>query len=331
MTEQPQASSPSSLSEDEKALLRRCYRVRRITDEEIVFRIEPASGKAAWFTMFWFLMMGGLVVARWADVPHDAPSAAWILLGVFPVFLFTWLVGRMPCSLIVKRGARSMNTVFHDGAWTIKLPSGSSPAEWGFPTASVPVRPKSDEVERATASEILERFSGSSLAEPRGDSFLPLLDQCAADVVGCDDQSISIANFGSARQWVVATGVSLFVFGPFGAAFWMFFVSDQPKTLLWGGLASALGAAWVMFDGRASSVATFLKGKRKVRLQHRGEEQMFDVHEDAVGIGGENNDYVAVGQAFSCSPRCGTQQLLAAFFRKYLSPPRVPPKPMTDT
>jgi hypothetical protein len=48
MTEETQAPLPSPLTEDEKALLCRCCRVRRIKDDEIVFALEgPALGKAA--------------------------------------------------------------------------------------------------------------------------------------------------------------------------------------------------------------------------------------------------------------------------------------------
>jgi hypothetical protein len=331
MTDQPQASSPPPLSEEEKARLRRCYRIRRITDDEIAFRIEPASGKAAWFTMLWFVMMGGVIVGRWAGVPSDAPSAAWMLLGVAPTFLIMWLAGRRSSSLVVGRGARSMDVVFHDGRWTIKLPRGSSPAEWGGSTATVPIRWKSDEVERVAASEVLERFSGSSLSEPREDTFLPLLNQCNADVVGYNDQSVSIANFSSARQWVVAAGVALFI-APTMVIFWMVFVSTGSSSILVSGLLSALGGSWILYDGRASSVATFLKGKRKVVLHRRGIEHTHDVSEDAVRTVGEHGEFVGVGQVFSCSPAYGTAELLAGFLRKYLSPAKATKaKPTMDT
>ena len=330
MSDEGSSSSPP-LTEDEKALLRRCYRIRRITDDEIVFRIEPASDKAAWLTMLWFVLMGVVIVCRWAGVPTDAPSAAWTLLGVVPTFLIMWLAGRRSCSLVVKRGARSMDVVPHDGRWNIQLPRGSSPAEWGFPTATVPIRWKSDEVERVTASEALERFSGSSLSEPCEESFLPLLDQCNADVVGYDDQSVSIANFGSARQWVVAIGLAFFA-SPILATFWMVFVSTEPSAILLSGLLSTLGGAWIMYDGRASSVATFLKGERKVVLHRRGIEQTLDIHEDTVRTVGEHGEYVGVGQVFSCSPAYGTAETLAAFLRRYLAPAKTPKaKPMTDT
>jgi hypothetical protein len=332
MTDEIQAPLLPSLTEEDEALLRRCYRIRRITSDEIVFSIEAASmGKAGWFTMMWFIEMSGIIVSRWMDVPRAAPSAAWILLGVLPVFWLIWLAGRMPCSLIVKRGARSMDVVLHEDRWTIHLPHGSSPAEWGFSTATVPVRSKSDEVERVKASEILERFSGSSLSEFREDSFLAFLDRCNLDVVGYDEESLSIANFGSARQWVVGVGIGLLFCCPFAGFVWMDFVADDPKALLLGGLLSALGSAWIMYDGRAPSVATFVKGKRRVCLQRRGNKRTFDVHEDAVRVGGENNCDVIVGQAFSCSPSYGTHQLLAGFFRKYLSPLRMPPKSTTGT
>jgi hypothetical protein len=323
MTEQPQPSRPAPLSEDEKALLRRCYRIRRITDDEIVFPIEAATlGKAGFFSMVWLFEMSAIILFRWMDVPRDAPSAAWTLLGILPGFLLIWLVGRKSSSLVVRRGVRSMEVIRHDGRWTIHLPHGSSPAEWGFPSSGVPARLRSDDVERVAASEVLERFSGSSLSETREDSFLGILDRCRLDVVGYDEASFSVMNFCSARQWVGGVGLALLLGGPFAGLVWMDFVADDPRALMFGGLLGILGSASIMFDSRASSVATFLKGKRSVRVQHRSRERTFDVHESAVSVGGENNYDVIVGQAFSCSPSNGTQELLVGFFRKYLSRPR---------
>jgi len=329
MTDQLQASSPPTLAEEEKALLRRCYRIRRITDDEIVFPIEAANmGRAGWLTMLWFLLMGCAVVLRWTEVPRDAPSAAWMLLGAFPTFLLMWLAGRRPTSLIVKRGGRSMEVVLHDGRWAIQLPHGTSPTEWDFPTAKIPVRWKSDEVERVSASEILEHFSGSSPSEPCGGGFLPLLEQCNADVVGYDEGSVSIANFGSARQWVVAIGLGLLMASPVVGMFWRAFGSDEPKALLICAVLSAFGGAWVMYDGRASSVATLLKGKRQVRLLRRGVERTLHVHEDAVRVvtDGDAGELVIVEGALSFSPICGTANLLAGFLRKYVIPPATPSK-----
>ncbi len=319
------AQTPAAhLTEDEKALLRRCYRIKKISDDEIVFPLTaPAIAKAAWFTMFWFLLALFLVIARWVD-SKLGPSIPWLLLGAFPTFFLIWLADRGRRFLVLKRGTRSMFIDLGDGQWTIELPHGCSPADWDFPTASVPARVTSDEVERVEASAILERFLGASLGEDSERSFLPLLAESGADVVGYDENSVSIANFGSARQWVVGVGVAMLT-AP-GIAFFPFVFLPTYATVIAvaAAILSTLGPCWIVYDGRRASVATFRKGKREVFLRHRGTVRTFDAHEGAVRVVGDGDagELVIVQGVFSCSPICGTANLLAGFLRKYLAPPK---------
>jgi hypothetical protein len=335
MSDTSQAPSPPLLTENEKALLRRCYHIKKITDDEIMFPLTaPSIAKAAWFTMFWFLLAFGVVIFRWIDT-RPGPSITWTLLGVFPTFFFIWLSDRRASVLVLRRGDRSMTIDLGDGRWAIDLPHGCSPVDWDFPTASVPVRLTSDEVERVDASDLLERFSGSSLGEGAEKTFLPLLGECGADVVGYDQNSVSIANFGSARQWVVGIGVGALLGAPAIALF--SFVFDAPSAYAPGiatasGILSMLGPCWLVYDGRRASVATFQRGKRKVFMRHRGATRTYDVHEGAVRVVGDGDagEFVVVPPVFSCSPICGTANLLAGFLRKYLAPQKEA-SPTTET
>lgn len=321
-----EAQTPAvHLTEDEKAVLRRCYRIKKISDDEIVFPLTaPAIAKAAWFTMFWFLLACSPVIIRWEETT-PGPSISWTLLGVFPTFFLIWLADRGRRFLVLKRGTRSMVIDLGDGQWTIELPHGCSPADWDFPTASVPARVTSDEVERVEAWAILERFSGSSLGEDSEKSFLPLLAESGADVVGYDENSVSIANFGSARQWVVGVGVAMLGTPPVVASFLLiFFPIHATLMAVVSGILSALGPCWLVYDGRRASVATFLKGRREVFLRHRGTVRTYDIHEGAVRVVGDGDagELVMVHGVFSCSPICGSANQLAGFLRKYLAPPK---------
>jgi hypothetical protein len=325
MTE-PAEAAQTPLSGDDKALLRRCFNVKRITDDEIVFPITaPSIAKATWFTMLWLLMAMLPVIIHWCDAKTGAPIS-WLLLGAFPTFFLIWLADYRSRFVVIKRGARSMVVDLGDSQWTIKLPHGCSPADWGFATASVPVRIGSDEVERVDAWEILERFSGSSLGEKSGKSFLPLLDDAGADVVGYDEDSVSIANFGSARHWVVLIGILMLGTPPFLLTYFFVFGGSNHVSVMAivSGLLSTLGPCLIVYDGRATSVATFLRGKRKVVRHHRGTVRTCDVHESTVRIvsDGDASELVMVSDVFSCAPAGGSANLLAGFLRKYLAEAR---------
>lgn len=332
MTDDIQAPVLPPLTEDEKALLRRCYRIKKITDHEIVFPLTaPAIAKAAWLTMFWFLGLGALVFLLWMGrtVGGQRPSLAWVLIGIVPAFLCIWLAVRKRSRLVLQRGGRNIIVYLGDGSWTIHLPQGVSPADWDFPTASVPVRGRSDKVEQVQASEILGRFSGFSLSETSENSFLPLLENCGADVVGYDENSVSLANFGSLRSWVFLVGVLLYG-SPLLVAMAIPFILDrlQMMAVVFGtvgsGIVGIFGGCLLGWDSRPASVATFRKGKRQVLFRHRGTVSIHDVHEGAVRVVGDGDagEFVVVHGVFSCSPICGTANLLAGFLRKYLAPPR---------
>ena len=324
MSDTSQSASPPLLTENEKALLRRCYHIKKITDDEIVFPLTaPSIAKAAWFTMFWFLLALMPVSVRWVD--HKlGPSISWLLLGVFPTFFLIWLADQGRRFLVLKRATRTMLIDLGDGRWTIDLPHGCSPADWDFPTASVPVRMTSDEVERVEAWAILQRFSGSSLSEKGESSYLPILEKCGADLVGYDEESISIANFGSARQWVACAGAAMLAAPTIAMCCYLLLPTNTPAIAVVTGILSTLGPCWIVYDGRRASVATFLKGKREVFFRHRGTVRTYDVHEGAVRVVGDGDagELVVVPGVFSSSPPCGTANLLAGFLRKYLAPPK---------
>jgi hypothetical protein len=77
MSDEPRPSMPPPLTEDEKALLRRCYRVRSISDHAIVFPLAPAKDKAAFMTFAWLLCVGFFLGRRWGVVLKEAPSSLW--------------------------------------------------------------------------------------------------------------------------------------------------------------------------------------------------------------------------------------------------------------
>ena len=332
MSDEPQASVPSPLSYDETALLRRCYRVGKITDEEIVFPVAVvASAKAAWLTMFWFACLAVFLICRWGDIPKEAPSLVWLLLGVFPTYGLIWLAAHRPSHVILKRGTRTMIVDLSDGRWTIQLPQGVPPANWDFPTASIPVRVGADEVERVNAGEVLERFVGLSPSDPMDTtSALGLLEECGADVVGYDDDNVSIANFGSGRSIAILVGLILLcgpmlysVIVPFVELASRSDVSAPPLSLsiiLTAG--GSLGGVLIALDSRPSSVATFRRGKRQVHLLRRGRDHVYEIHESAVSVisDGDVGELVSVPEVFSCSPINGTANLLAGFLRRHLAP-----------
>jgi hypothetical protein len=325
MSEPLHSMAARPLTADEKALLRRCCPVRRITDDEIVFRLEnPALGKALWLTFVWALWMLAPVAAGWTG---DGQSVAWIYLGIFPTFLLTWLAASGRAQLLLARGGRTMTTVLRDGRWTIHLPRGSSPTDWRFPTASIPFRLNSDEMDRVEAWEVLQRFSGADLSEKTEDSPLEGLLACGADVLGYDDTSISIANFSSARSWVVGVGASLLLGAPAIAFFVIAFSPTYGRTTaLLAGALSMLGAGWVAYDGRSSSVATFLKGKRQVFLFRRGIGRTVNLNEGLIRVisDSDGGEFVGVPDVFSCAPTAGTATALVRFLQSYLVPEKRP-------
>lgn len=342
MSDEPQVTPMPPLTDEEKALLRRCYRISKITDDEIVFPVSAvASGKAAWLTMLWFVLMGAYLVMRWCYVPKAAPSLAWLLMGVFPTYGLIWLAAHRPCRLTLKRGDKAMIVDRGDGTWTIHLPQGVSPANWDFPTAAIPVRVGVDEIELVNAAEVVEIFAGLSPSEPIDTtSALGLLEKCGVDVVGYDVDEVSIANFGSGRSIAILIGLIL-LFAP--AAFPLVVGSIA----LWSHselrdsslvvsmsltLASVLGGVFLAWDGRLSNVATFRRGKRQVRLQRRGTDHVYDIHEDSVSVirDGDVGELVMVPKVFSCSPINGTANLLAGFLRRHLAPLKKMPS-TTDT
>jgi hypothetical protein len=104
---------PPPLTEDEKALLRRCCRVRKISDDEIVFQAENQGlGKALWLTFVWALWLIAPVSAGWVG---DVPGVTWTYLEIFPVFLLSLLAPWAPASLVLTRGGRTITSVLRDG------------------------------------------------------------------------------------------------------------------------------------------------------------------------------------------------------------------------
>jgi len=252
----------------------------------------------------------------------DASWVAWVYLGILPTFLLTWLAAWAPASLVLARGVRSITTVLRDGRWTIQLPRGTSPTDWGFPTASVPFRSQSDEVERVEAWEILQRFTGSDLSEKTEDSPLAGLLACGADVLGYDEASLSLANFTSARSWVIWMGVTMICLPTLVAFVYMFsLVLGGPATLL-AGLFGLLGALLMARDGRESSVATFMKGKREVQLFRRGLRRSFDIDEKQIRVmsDGDGGEFVSVPNVYSCTPYAGTASDFVTYLQAYLAP-----------
>ena len=326
----PEPSLPPPLTEEEKALLRRCYRIKRMTDDEIVF---PVTANATWlavlFSLFWFIFVGGFLVGRWQFLTRYSRSFAWIILVVVPTYGLIWLAGWRRVLLTLARGARTMVVDLGDGKWTIQLPQGRSPAGWDFPTASIPVRPRVDPVELVRGAEVLERFSGLSLGAPVEVTGLGLLQQCGADVVGYDSEEVSLANLTSVRAPVFLFGFVL-LFAPLCAPFTASMISwgkidpfDVPlEAAMLFAFAAALGPTLIVWDGRPSSVATFRRGKREVVMFHRGATRVHDVHENAVGTvgGGDASETVIVPPVFSFAPLGDTAPLLAGFLRRHLAP-----------
>jgi len=321
MGEQVESATACPLTEDEKALLRRCCPVRRISDDEIVFQIQNIGlGKALWLTFVWALWLLAPVAFGWVA---DAPWVTWVYLGTIPTFLLTWLAAWAPALLVLARGARSMTTVLRDGRWTIQLPRGTSPTDWGFPTASVPFRPQSDEVQRVEAWEILQRFSGSDMSEKAEDSPLAGLLACGADVLGYDENSVSLANFSSTRMWVAVVGASMLIGLPWIACFVFMFAPYLGGPATWlAGVLAMLGAIWIARDGRASNVATFMKGKREVLLFRRGLRRSFDINEKQIRVTGDGDggEFVSVPEVYGCTPYAGTANDLVTYLQTYLAP-----------
>lgn len=216
-----------------------------------------------------------------------------------------------------------MTTVLRDGRWTIHLPPGSSPTDWTFPTASIPFRLQSDEMDRVEAWQVLQRFTGADLSEKAEDSPLEGLLACGADILGYDDTSISIANFSSTRPWVAGLGASLMMFPPVFAASIIAFARQYGDTgALLTGMLSMICAVWIAHDGRASSVATFLKGKRQVFLFRRGKGRTINLKEGLIRVisDSDGGEFVGVPDVFSCAPTAGTATAFVRFLQDYLVP-----------
>jgi hypothetical protein len=335
-----QETTAPPLTDDEKVLLRRCFRIRTLTDDEIVFPImNPAASKVAWLTFMSFCVVCTMLTCRWVYVPSEAPSLLWLLLSVFPMYGLLWLAAWKRSFLVLKRGLRTMLVDLGDGVWSIRLPQGVAPSTWDFPTASIPFRIGSDEVERVEAAAVIERYAGLSLSAPIEVTPLGLLQKCGVDLVGYDEESVSLANFGAIGSGVLAFALFLYssaLVYPLVAMCIGFCSTAGPRdspvwVWVFVTMLTTLGAMLLLSAGRESSVATFRMGRREVLLYRGGTETVHRVHENAVAVtsDGDAGQFVVVQKVFSASPICGTANLLAGFLRKYLAPEQ-PKQTMSD-
>jgi hypothetical protein len=216
-------------------------------------------------------------------------------------------------SLVLRRGARTMTTVLDDGTWSIQLPRGTSPTDWGV-----------------EAWEILQRFCGSTLSEKTEDSDLTLLLACGADVLGYDETSISLANFSSNRMWVAVMCGALVILSPLAGSVCIIAMPEYGNLIaLLGGAASMLAMVVMAGDGRATSVATFRKNGHEAVLFRRGVRRVFKILEGSIRVVSDTDggEFVTVHPVFNCAPDAGTATILADFLKSYV----VPGKPTTST
>jgi hypothetical protein len=277
-------------------------------------------GKALWFTFFWTLSVGLMLIGRWVA---PGSSVSWVLLGAIPTFLFAWLFSHTRTSLVLRRGARTMTTVTLNGAWTIHLPRGTSPVDWRFPTSCVPFQRNADEVERVEAWDVLQRYCGASLSETTEKSDLTLLLACGVDVRGYDEKSMSLANFSSNRMWLAVVGAFSLIAPTAVRLPCIALIPEHGRLIaVVGASLAAFAVGILVVDGRGSNVATLWKGSSEAEWRNRGVRRFVQISEQSIRVVSDTDggEFVTVHPVFSCAPDAGTARLLADFLKGYLFP-----------
>ena len=221
------------LTDEEKRLLERMFHVQRITDDEIVL----ANKKTPWMStaylgLIW-LLGNGLALGCFLGT-ESCPSLAcrwyWyllmILVGLPIVVLGSARMDKARRAVVLVRGVAGVTVRLGDRAWRILLPGGHVPTDLQSNSASIPWRylrlqSAKDQQEAAT---ILARFTACGENQRPSESWLFNIIDTGADVVGFDEESISIAGAGNSRILRLAVGVMMTM----GALF--------PMLLLFGAL-----------------------------------------------------------------------------------------------
>jgi len=341
------------LTDEEKRLLVRMFHVQKITDDEIVFVNKAKKWQnAVWIGALWLLGQGATLaywLIRWDHKPP--PTEPWylypilVMLGLPIIALTVRRADQAKRTVILRRGKPAVTVRLGDREWTILLPRGVAPTEVWFSSATIPWRrvASGPEAEKQAAAETLVRFTAARENRQPGDARLFDLQETGVDVVGLDDESVSIAGGGNVRVrqvvWgafaifgnallpvtasmvallgalIVPHGFELFETVPSSFVSWTFF---------W--LLSLPGPFILVREMSHYNVMTFWRGKSSITLYTEGKIAPWNsgIRPTMIrleSLGGDPGGNVAVaGFVWGCTPQYGHEDFLVEYLREIVKP-----------
>ncbi len=329
------------------------FHVQKLTDDEIVFKNKATGWQTAiWIGALWLLgqgLMFGCWLGRW--ILNPPPTEPWylymilILVGL-PIVAIT--VRRADCAqrwVVLRRGETGVTVRLGDREWKVLLPAGVAPTEAGFASTTIPWRKMGlhDSADQQAASEILARFTNASENRRPSEECLWRLQAAGVEVVGYDDEGVSIAGAGNVRVKRVAFAVlatmgtvlvpmTAMMLGLVGAlvfprGFILFEIvpsSFISWTCFWS--LSLPGPFILVREMSPYNVMTFWRGKGWITLysEGRGAPRNCRVSPEMIhqeSIGGDPGGNVKVGGlAWGCMPQYGHGESLVECLRELVAP-----------
>ena len=355
----PDVNVPAPTDEERK-LLRRMFHIERITDDEIVF-INKARWwmNAVWTGALWLVCQGLTLILTFGMMSRQSCHSilcspyVYVALVIAGLPIVAWAVRRADQarrSVVLIRGDAALTVRLGDREWRILLPGGHVPTEVCFSSANIPWRYLSKQTvkEQQTAATILARFTAAAENKRPEESWLFDLQAAGADVVGFDDESVSISGAGNVRSKYIGLGLASLGGSFLSAGIVGFFavMADSISSLIgWGDIYTPLLSSmipWFFFwllslpgpyilvrEMTPFNVMTFWKGKNMVTLaaEGRGAPKTVHVltemiHQESLGAEPGGNVRVK-GCAWGCMPEYGHGDTLVEYLREILKPERL--------
>jgi hypothetical protein len=342
------------LTGEEKRLLERMFHVQRISDDEIVFANKTTPWMSTVYLGLIWLVGNGIALAGFLGA-DGCPSLAcrwyWypLLIAIgFPIVV--WGSARMDKSrraVVLVRGVAGVTVRLGDREWRILLPGGRVPTDLHSSSSSIPwryLRLQSPKDQQAAAT-ILARFTACGENQRPSESWLFDIIETGVDVVGFDDESISISGAGNSRTLRVGLGVGMtmgavfpfllfgFLFAATGVVLDLLekdtsrLMSPFEPVYAWipGWLMSMVGPFILARELSPYNVMTFWKGRGKVTLTAEGRGEPWtlrvpssEIRQESLEAGPGN---VNVGGApWGCMPEYGRGALLVEYLQEILKP-----------
>lgn len=337
----------------------RMFHVQKITGHEIVF-VNKATGwqNAVWTGAIWLLGQAVMVAGwllRWDLRPP--PTDPWylypvlVLLGLPIIAVTVRRADRAQRSVILRRGEAAVTVRLGDREWRILLPGGLAPTQIGFSSATIPWQhlELQTEEDQQAAAEILVRFTAARENQRASENWLRGLEEAGVDVVGFDDESVSISGAGNVRVKQVMWGV----FGTWGSIFALlatfllglvgvsvcdlagvkfgFFESlpFSPISWVFFWLVSLPGPFIMVREMSPYNVMTFWQGKNAVTLYAEGKNVPWNcgvrpqmIRQESLG-GDPGGNVTVAGLTWGCSPQLGHGEFLVDYLREIVKPEKL--------